>query len=146
MNQTQPLFSFQQKPKKVIFKTYHTKDEANALRKQLLVWLFSNRNNAFNYNDIRIKCNELKISNNIPYHLVDANILLRNQSNQFVWNTDIVNPDFSKLTNLILSSEKELRKKGKQNSSKQLVNNHQQYDLNIINQKLDLICKALGLC
>lgn len=157
MNQNQPLFSYQQKPKKVRFRTNHDKDKSRALRKQLLLWLFTNRNNKFRQADISNKCTELNICRNLHYYIHKSNIIIKDSNNNYNWNPEITSPDFSKLVDNFIQTERKERaiRKAKRklllpDNNKTLqqlefysVGKNQIYE---INQKLDLICKALGLC
>jgi len=144
MNQTQPLFNYQQKPTKVRFRTNHSKEQSIALRKQVLLWLFTNRSHEFRHAHIQNKCIELKICRNLHYYLCKANILVRNSYNNYNWNPELANPDFSKLVEVLLNAERARKTYSRRIHKKVAINN--ELDLNIINQKLDLICKALGLC
>lgn len=159
MNQNQPLFSYQQKPKKVRFRTNHTKEQSIALRKQLLLWIYTNRNHNFQQTTIANKCIELKICRNLHYYLYKTNILIKNEQNTYSWNPSITSPDFDKLIKDIQQAEKNRNKIHRSKNIKKLLlpDNHNtlhqlefytvgKNQISEINQKLDLICKALGLC
>ena len=121
MNQTQPLFNYQQKPKKVKFKTNHSREKSKELRKELLLWLYSNRSYEFRSQNIADKTNELKINRNIFTYLVIANILVKNPNGNYNWNPEYATPNLSRLLNDLLAAEKQRYTKQKESRKKKQI-------------------------
>lgn len=127
----------------------HNRETAKALRKQLLIWAYNNaKANPIKFTLLQDKCSSINISRAFTSVIIKTNIMLQNDLG-VIWNPELTNPDFDKLTEHAQNNERALKSESyyKNINIKQQkpVTQNNDLKLDIIIEKLNAISKAIGI-
>lgn len=123
---------------------YQDYKTSNAKKRQLLVWLWINRYSYIKKIELRNKIKEIKLGGTTGTVLKYSEIVKYDNKDNVIWNGGLV-PNYDSLIHRMMNTERELRVKWKNNKKLSKVKYSQNTDLDIVIQKLDKICKALGI-